>query len=146
MAFHWSLNDSKFPQVSWTLLSILAELNSVVWMVSARPPISNSSSPLTNLWEFVPSVEITIAITVTLMFHSLFSSLARSKYLFLFSFSLIFTQLFIFTFLVRLFLKSIFRMFFVYKRSFRIRFLFKHSPLTHTLDPNKYYHSKSEWT
>ena len=35
MVFHWKLSDSKFPQVSKTLLSILADLNSaVVWMVS----------------------------------------------------------------------------------------------------------------
>ena len=41
MVFHWSLSDSKFPQVSRTLLSILAVLNNaVVWMVSTRPPAS----------------------------------------------------------------------------------------------------------
>ena len=33
--FHWSLSDSKSPQVSRTLLCILAVLNNVVvWMVS----------------------------------------------------------------------------------------------------------------
>ena len=38
MVFHWSLSDSKSPQVSRTLLSILAVLNNaVVWMVSTRP-------------------------------------------------------------------------------------------------------------
>ena len=38
MVFHWSLSDSKSPQVSRILLSILAILNNVlVWMVSARP-------------------------------------------------------------------------------------------------------------
>ena len=26
-AFYWSLSDSKYPQVSWTILSILADLN-----------------------------------------------------------------------------------------------------------------------
>ena len=37
MVFHWSLNDNTSPQVSSTLLSILADLNSaVVWMVSTR--------------------------------------------------------------------------------------------------------------
>ena len=46
MVFHWSLSDSKSPQVSRTLLSILAVLNNaVVWMVSTRPPTSKSSSP-----------------------------------------------------------------------------------------------------
>ena len=46
MAFHKSLSDSKSPQVSRTLLSILADLNyALVWMVYVRPPISNSSNP-----------------------------------------------------------------------------------------------------
>ena len=46
MVFHWSLNDSKSRQVSWTLLSILDDLNNPVgWMVSIRPPTSNPSSP-----------------------------------------------------------------------------------------------------
>ena len=49
MAFHWSLSESKSPQVSVTLLSILAVLNSaVVWMVSTRSPTSKSSSPFNN--------------------------------------------------------------------------------------------------
>ena len=40
MVFHWSLSDTKSPQVSRILLSILADLNKdVVWMVSNRPPI-----------------------------------------------------------------------------------------------------------
>ena len=47
MVFHWSLSDSKSPQVSRTLLSILAVLNNaVVWMVSTRPLISKSSITL----------------------------------------------------------------------------------------------------
>ena len=38
MIFHWSLSDSKSPQVSRTLLSILAVLNNaVVRLVSTRP-------------------------------------------------------------------------------------------------------------
>ena len=41
MVFHSSLGD-KTPQVSRTLLSILAVINNaVVWMVSTRPPTSN---------------------------------------------------------------------------------------------------------
>ena len=43
----WSLIDIKFPQVSRTLLSILANLNNaIVWMVSTHPLISKFSSPL----------------------------------------------------------------------------------------------------
>ena len=45
MILHKSLSDSKSPQVSRTLLSILAHFNNaVVWMVSLRPLISKSSS------------------------------------------------------------------------------------------------------
>ena len=40
MIFHWSLSDSKSPQVSRTFLCILAVLNNVIiWMVSTRPVI-----------------------------------------------------------------------------------------------------------
>ena len=47
MVFHWSLSDSKSPQVFKTLLSILADLNNaIVWTVSTRPLISKSSCPL----------------------------------------------------------------------------------------------------
>ena len=49
MVFRWSLSDSKSPQVSRTLLSILAGLNIVVvWMVSTRPLIIKSSFPNNN--------------------------------------------------------------------------------------------------
>ena len=50
MVSHWSLRDSRSPQVSWTLLSILDDLNNtVVWMVCTCPLISKSSSPFNNL-------------------------------------------------------------------------------------------------
>ena len=46
VVFHWSLSDSKYPQVSRTLHSILADLNNaVIWMISTYPLISKSSSP-----------------------------------------------------------------------------------------------------
>ena len=48
--FHWSLSDSKSPQVSRTLLSILTVLNNAVaWRVSICPPTSKSSSPFSYL-------------------------------------------------------------------------------------------------
>ena len=73
MIFHWSLSDSKSPQVSRTLLSILAVLNNaVVWMVSARLPTSKCSSPFSNPLVTVPNPPITIGIIVTFMFHSFF--------------------------------------------------------------------------
>ena len=47
MAFRSRPNDIKSPQVSRTLLSILANFNNVVdWMVSTRSSISNSSNTL----------------------------------------------------------------------------------------------------
>ena len=78
MVSHWSLSDNKPSQVSRILLSILADLsNAVVWMLSALPLISKSSSPCTNYnWYnhhfHVPRV---------------FNSLARSSYLSSFSLS-----------------------------------------------------------
>ena len=86
MVFHCSLSDNKSPQVSRTLLSILAILNNAfVWMVSTLPPTSKSSSPFSNPLVTVPNAPITIGIIVTRMFHSFFSSLARLSYLSFFS-------------------------------------------------------------
>ena len=86
MVFHRNLSNSKSPQVSRTLLSILAVLNNaVVWMVSTCPPASKSSSPFNNPFVTLPNALITIGIIVTFMFHNFFDSLARSKYLSFFS-------------------------------------------------------------
>ena len=88
MVFHWSLSDSKSPQVSRTLLSILAVLNNaVVWMVSTHPHTSKSSSLFNSPLVTVLNAPITIGIIVTFMFHSFFSSLVRLRYLSFFSFS-----------------------------------------------------------
>ena len=88
MGFHWSLSDSKSPQVPRTRLRILAVLsNDVVWIVSNRLPTSMSSRPFNNPLVIVPKAPITIGTIVTFMFHSLFNSLARSKYLSFFSLS-----------------------------------------------------------
>ena len=90
MVFPWSLSDSKFPQVSRTLLSILAELNNaVVYMVSNCALIYKYFIPFTNPLGIVPSAPITIGITVTFMFQ--FCFLAISMFLSLFSLSLVFT-------------------------------------------------------
>ena len=89
MVFHWSLSDSNSPQVSRTLLRILAVLNNaVVWIVSTRPPNSKSSGPLNNPLAIVPKAAITISTIVTFMFYSFFNSLARSMYLYFFRFIL----------------------------------------------------------
>ena len=71
ISFYWSLNDSKSPQVSSTLLIFLSVLNIVVvWMVSTRLPTSKSSSPLSNPFVTVPKEPMTIGIIVICMFHS----------------------------------------------------------------------------
>ena len=73
MVFYWSLSESKSPQVSWILLTILAILNNaVVWMVSTRLPTSKSfNNPLVT----VPKAPIEIGIIVTFTSHSFFSIL-----------------------------------------------------------------------
>ena len=64
---------SESPQVSRTLLSILAVFNNaVVWMVSTRLPTSKSSWPFSKPLVTVPKAPITIGIIVTCMFHSFF--------------------------------------------------------------------------
>ena len=79
MVFHGSLSDSKSPQVSWTLLSILAVFNdAVVWTC---PPTFKCSSSFNNPSVTVPKAPITIGTIVTFMLHSFFKTLARSRYL-----------------------------------------------------------------
>ena len=64
MVFHWSLRDSKSPQISRTLLSNLCYLNNaVVWMV--RLDLRFPTLPFPIL-----SASLTIGITVTFLFHS----------------------------------------------------------------------------
>ena len=77
MVFHWRLSDSKSPQVSRTLLSILAVFNNaVVWMVFIQPPTSKSPRSFNNPLVTVPKVPITIGIIVTFMFHRVFFQLS----------------------------------------------------------------------
>ena len=76
MVFHRSLSDNKSPEVSGTLLSILAVFNNgVVWMVSTRPPTSKSSVYFSNPLVTVPKAPTTIGLIVTRMFHIFFNSL-----------------------------------------------------------------------
>ena len=75
------LSDRIFPQVSRTLLSILVDLNNAIhWMVSNCPLISKSFCICTNPMVTVLRTPIIIGITVTFIFHSFFSSLARGTY------------------------------------------------------------------
>ena len=88
MVFHWSLSDSKSPQVSRNHLRMLAVLsNAVIWIVSTCLPTSKSSRPFNNPLVIVPKAPITIGTIITFMFHSFFNSLARSRYLSFFSHS-----------------------------------------------------------
>ena len=88
MVFHWSLSDSKSPQISRTLLSILAVfIKAVVWMVFTRPPTSKSSRSFDNPLVTVPKAPITMSTIITHMFHIFFNSIARSRYLSFFSHS-----------------------------------------------------------
>ena len=88
MVFHWSLSDSKSPQVSRTRIRIMAVFNNaVIWIVCTRPPTSKSSRPFNDPSVIVPKAPITIGKIVTFMFYSFFKSLARSRYLYFFSHS-----------------------------------------------------------
>ena len=91
MAFYWSLSVNKSLQFTRTLLSILAVFNNaVVWMVSTRPPTSKFSRHFHNPLVTEPKAPIPIGIIATFMFHIFFNSLARSRYISLFSHSLSF--------------------------------------------------------
>ena len=69
--FHWSQSDSKSPQLSRTLLSILTNLNSaVVWMVSILVQISCSSHFFLRFLKIVQRASTMIGITVTFIFNS----------------------------------------------------------------------------
>ena len=91
MVFHWSFCDSKSPQVSRPFSVFWPFSKCCSWIVSSRLPIFKSSRLCTNPLVNVPSTPITIGITVTFMFHSFFSCLAKSRYLSLFSLSFSFT-------------------------------------------------------
>ena len=88
MVFEWSLSDSKSPQVSRALLSILADLsNAEVWMVPIHPIISKSSSLFINSSLTVPRAPIRIGIIVTFMFHIFFQFSSKVEvFIFLFAF------------------------------------------------------------
>ena len=76
------VSDSKSPQASWNLLSIVADLsNEVVGKLSSRTLISNSPSPYTNPLVTVPSAPTTIGFTVTFKFYSFFQFSSKDKLL-----------------------------------------------------------------
>ena len=88
LEFEWQQVSSSFQDSSLLLLAVFN--NAVVWMVSTRSPTSKSSRPFDNPLVAVPKAPITIGIIVIFMFHSFLNSLARSRYLSLFSHSVLF--------------------------------------------------------
>ena len=88
MVFYRSLSNSKSPQVSRTLLGILADINNtVVWRIPPRPLISKISSSCNNPLVTVPRAPVTIVIIVTFIFHSFFQFPSKLQVLiFLFAF------------------------------------------------------------
>ena len=71
MVFHWRLSDSKSPQVSRTLLSILAVFNNaVVWIVSSRSPTSKSSRPFNNPLVTLPKVLLLLLLLSSARLHT----------------------------------------------------------------------------
>ena len=85
MVSHWSFGDSKSPQVSRTLLSIMTDLNNVlVKMVSSCSSYFQVFHSFYQSFMDCPSAPTTIGITVTFMLYS-FISLVWSTNLSLFS-------------------------------------------------------------
>ena len=84
--FHWSLTVCKFPQVSKTHLSNMDNHNyAIIWVVSTCLDIPMSSSPFINSMVTVPSALIRNWFHCHLHIPEFFfSSLARSKFLYLF--------------------------------------------------------------
>ena len=81
MVFYWSLSNSKSPQVSRTLLSILADLNNdVVWIVSTRLLISQPSSPFNDPLVTVTSASITIGMTVNYYYDFTFGEFFKPAF------------------------------------------------------------------
>ena len=74
IVFHWILTDNKSPQITRTLVCILADLNNaVVFTVSTLPFFFKFTSPCTYPLVTVPWTPITIGTIVNFMFHYFFS-------------------------------------------------------------------------
>ena len=71
MVFRWSLRDRKSAQVSHTVFSIFTNLNNAaVWMISNRPPVSETSSPLSKALENFRRMPIRTGITESLCYRA----------------------------------------------------------------------------
>ena len=77
MNFGWSLSDSKSPQVSRSILSILADLNNaVVWIISTRP-LPNLPVPVLVLSWLYRTYQFSFGGTVIFMFYSFFQFFSK---------------------------------------------------------------------
>ena len=86
MVFHGSLSKSKSTRVSKAILSILADLNNLVVRKSrffVLFPVPSVSFPC--LWGLCYMHQTTVSFNVTFMFRSIFCSMARFMYFFIFS-------------------------------------------------------------
>ena len=79
--------------ISPGFFSVFSPILKILWSGWSRFFLwfSNPPASFSNLLKTVPSAPTTNGITVTFIFHRYFSSLARSKYLSIFSISFIFT-------------------------------------------------------
>ena len=89
--FHTSSNWWFFIHVLETAISrSFLRMLVVVWMVLILPLISCSSSVFSSFLRNLSMVATTIGITVTFIFHNLYCSQARSRYMSVFSLTFIF--------------------------------------------------------
>ena len=90
MVFRWSLSNSKSPETSWTLLSILTDFNKAVfWMVFTCPLICMSFSPFikqVGIFQVHQSQTVSPPLLCSIAF--LILGLGRSTYLAFFIFTL----------------------------------------------------------
>ena len=86
----WSLSDSKSPQVPWTLLGILADLNNAGWSPLVLLFLS-ITVPVPILWELFQVPQLQLILQSPPYSIIIFCPLARSRHssLFLFSFNFI---------------------------------------------------------
>ena len=100
MVFHWSLSDSKSPQVSRTSLSILAVLsNAVVCIVSTRPPTSKSSRPFNNPLVTVRNAPIKIGIIVTYYYYYYYIHIHTHTNIYLYIYIYIYVYIYIYIYI-----------------------------------------------
>ena len=91
MTFHWSLSGSKFLQTSWTLLRNQVDLNNaVIWIISILPLISYPHPVFfSGFLGYYSNCANFRCYPRNSHFSHLFSSLAKSKYSYIFSLNII---------------------------------------------------------